>query len=187
MRAERIRTDRFDLEPLRVEHAAEMAPLLADEALHRFTGGRPDSPAELRARYARQVVGRSPDGTESWLNWVIRDRATARPLGSVQATVQAEAAAPVALVAWVVGTEHQGQGVAREAAAAMVDWLRQRGVEHVAAYVAPGARRLDGRRPRDRPGAHGPGRGRRGRVAQWLNRAPDGVVVALWAAGACLR
>ena len=55
----------------------------------------------------------------------------------MQATVQAEAAAPVALVAWVVGTEHQGQGVAREAAAAMVDWLRQRGVEHVAAYVDP--------------------------------------------------
>jgi RimJ/RimL family protein N-acetyltransferase len=137
VRAERISTHRFDLEPLRVEHAAEVAPLLADEALHRFTGGRPDSPAELRARYARLVVGHSPDGTESWLNWVIRDRATGRPLGSVQATVRDATTGPFALAAWVIGAEHQGQGVAREAAAAMVDWLRQRGVQHVAAYVHP--------------------------------------------------
>ena len=34
-----ISTARLDLLPLRVEHAAEMAEVLADPALHTFTGG----------------------------------------------------------------------------------------------------------------------------------------------------
>ncbi|MET0739985.1 MAG: GNAT family N-acetyltransferase [Candidatus Nanopelagicales bacterium] len=137
MRAEPIRTERFDLEPLRVDHAEEMARLLDDEALHRFIGGRPDSLVELRARYARQVGGRSPDGKELWLNWVIRDRVSARPIGTVQAAVRDDPAGTLADVAWVVGTQSQGQGVARESATAMVSWLRQQGVDGVAAYIHP--------------------------------------------------
>ena len=35
------RTERLDLEPLVAEHAAELAPLLDDAALHEFTGGAP--------------------------------------------------------------------------------------------------------------------------------------------------
>jgi hypothetical protein len=34
------RTERLDLEPLTVAHAAELAPLLDDIRLHEFTGGR---------------------------------------------------------------------------------------------------------------------------------------------------
>ena len=48
-----ISTARLDLLPLRVEHAAEMAEVLADPALHTFTGGTPYSPEALRARYER--------------------------------------------------------------------------------------------------------------------------------------
>lgn len=39
---------RLDLEPLRVEHAKEMAPLLDEPGLHVFTGGEPASLPELR-------------------------------------------------------------------------------------------------------------------------------------------
>jgi hypothetical protein len=46
--AEPLRTARLDLEPLRVEHAAEAAPLFADERLHTFTGGAPAGEAALR-------------------------------------------------------------------------------------------------------------------------------------------
>ena len=69
-------TDRLVLEPLRVEHAEEMAPVLADEELHEFIGGRPESVDELRARYRRQARGVSDDGDERWFNWVLRRRDT---------------------------------------------------------------------------------------------------------------
>jgi hypothetical protein len=57
MLTEPVRTARVDLVPLRVEHAAEMAGVLSDPALHTFIGGAPLSAAELRERYTRLVAG----------------------------------------------------------------------------------------------------------------------------------
>ena len=59
---------RVRLEPLRVEHADELMPVLDDSMLHTYTGGEPADLAQLRARYRRQLVGRSPDGSQHWLN-----------------------------------------------------------------------------------------------------------------------
>ncbi len=101
------------LEPLAVSDATEMAVVLADPELYRVTGGRPPTEDELRRQYERQVVGRSADGTEEWLNWVVRvDGAAA---GYVQATVHDGSRA---VVAWVIGTDWQGRGLATEAAPA---------------------------------------------------------------------
>lgn len=139
--AEVIETARLTLEPLRVEHAAEMAPALDDVALHRFTGGRPASVEQLWQRYRQQAAGRSPDGTEGWLNWVVRHRASGAPIGTVQATVSPAGDRagdrPQAQLAWVIATAHQGQGYAGEAAAGMADWLRGRGVRRLLAHVHP--------------------------------------------------
>jgi hypothetical protein len=55
--AEPILTDRLTLLPLRVEHAEEMAAVLADPDLHAFIGGAPLGPQDLRARYERLVAG----------------------------------------------------------------------------------------------------------------------------------
>ena len=48
-----LQTERLALEPLRVHHAEEMAPLLDDARLFAFTGGRPvtlrGAPRPLRA------------------------------------------------------------------------------------------------------------------------------------------
>ena len=52
-------TERLDLEPLAVAHAAELAPLLDDPCLHEFTGGVPLAAAALAARYARLATRRS--------------------------------------------------------------------------------------------------------------------------------
>lgn len=90
----------------------------------------------LRSRYRLLAPGRSPDGRELWLNWVVRLRADEhRAVGTVQATVgddlgQAE-------VAWVVGTPWQGEGYAGEAAVALTGWLREKGVRRVIAHVHP--------------------------------------------------
>lgn len=128
---------RLDLEPLRVEHAEEMAELLDDPGLHVFIGGEPASLPDLRARYQRQVGGRSPDGSQQWLNWIVRRRADQQALGTVQATVTQDGAAPSAEVAWVVAAPHQGNGYAREAAGVLVAWLRVHGVGTVVAHVDP--------------------------------------------------
>ena len=136
---EPLSSARLDLEPLAVEHAAEAAPLFADERLHTWTGGSPADEDELRRRYGRQVAGRSPDGRQVWLNWMLRDRRTGRLVGTVQATVAVDERSdrPTADLAWVVGTAHQGRGYAREGAAAMTDWLRTRGVNRLRASVHP--------------------------------------------------
>ena len=53
---------RLTLVPLRPEHAAEMAPILADPDLYTFTGGAPPQAAELRARFERCGRTVSNDG-----------------------------------------------------------------------------------------------------------------------------
>ena len=135
--AELIETARLTLEPLRVEHATEMAPVLDDVALHRFVGGQPASVDQLRERYRRQAASRSPDGTEGWLNWVVRHRASGAPVGTVQATISHDGDRPQAELAWVIATAHQAQGYAAEAATGMVDWLRGRGIRRLVAHVHP--------------------------------------------------
>ncbi len=128
---------RLELEPLRVEHAEEMAPVLDDPALHTFTGGEPGSVAELRSRYERQVVGRSADGSERWLNWIVRRREDGQVIGFVQATVADHDQQLQAEVAWVIGTAYQGHGYAREAAGVMVDWLRRSDLGPIVAHIHP--------------------------------------------------
>ena len=135
--AARLPGPRLDLEPLHLTHAQEMAPLLNDPRLHEFTGGEPASEADLQERYRRQLVGRSPDGRERWLNWVIRSRSDGRAVGTVQATVEQSGRVLTAEVAWVIVTDHQGQGYAGEAARVLVAWLEQQGVETVIAHVHP--------------------------------------------------
>jgi RimJ/RimL family protein N-acetyltransferase len=127
-----IATSRLALEPLRPEHAREMAIVLGDSGLHAFTGGAPlDAPA-LQARYERLVAG-SPDPDVVWRNWVIRLVREDRLAGTVQATI----AGGVAEVAWVVGTAWQGRGIATEAARALVAHLRADGIATVVAHIHP--------------------------------------------------
>jgi RimJ/RimL family protein N-acetyltransferase len=117
-----------------LEHAAELAALLDDPALHRFIGGRPQTLPEVTARLRRQVVGASPDGGQGWLNWVLRLRTADRAaVGTVQATLTG----PEAELAWVVGTAHQGRGYASEAATAVRDWLRTQGIDELTAHIRP--------------------------------------------------
>ncbi len=131
-----ILTDRLSLEPLRVDDADELAGVLGDERLHEFIGGRPLTAVELRERYAALVAG-SPVPGEEWLNWTVRARANSEALGTLQATLRARGERRTAHVAWVIGVRWQGRGFASEAACALVEWLRARGVETVIAHVHP--------------------------------------------------
>ncbi|MGI8628108.1 MAG: GNAT family N-acetyltransferase [Geodermatophilaceae bacterium] len=132
-----VSSQRLTLEPLRVDDAVEMAPILNDTALHTFIGGEPATASELRQRYERQVVGRSADGSEIWLNWVVRRHDNGQAVGTVQATITEQDGRLAGDVAWVLGAAQQGHGYAREAAWTMVAWLRQQQVELVVAHVYP--------------------------------------------------
>jgi len=127
-------TERLDLEPLTVAHAAELAPLLDDLRLHEFTGGAPASAAALADRYRRLEKRRSPGGDQGWGNWVMRVRATGRAAGTVQATLPTGGPAEVA---WVVAWEAQGRGYAKEAARSLVALLLADGWA-VVAHIHPG-------------------------------------------------
>ncbi len=131
---ELLSAPRLDLLPLRVEHAAEMAVVLSDPALHAFIGGAPYSPDALRDRYRRLVAG-SPDPDVTWHNRVLRLRAEACLVGTVQATVTR---GHTAEIAWVVGTPWQGRGFASEAVRALVDGLGRQAVRIVVAHIHPG-------------------------------------------------
>jgi RimJ/RimL family protein N-acetyltransferase len=135
--AEVIETVRLSLEPLRADHAAEMAPLLDDEALHRYMGGQPATRGELHARYRRQAAGRSPDGQERWLNWVVRHRASGTAVGIVQATLRRAGEHLTAELAWVIASKYQRRGCAGEAAIGMTTWLGRHGVQRLIAHVHP--------------------------------------------------
>lgn len=130
-------SERLELEPLHIEHAEEMAALLDDVSLHTYTGGGPATVDALRERYRRQIVGRSPDGSQLWLNWVLRRRDTGQAVGTVQATVSSKTHGLTAEVAWVVGAPYQRQGYAKEAAQAIATWLRQQGIGNLTAHVHP--------------------------------------------------
>lgn len=132
----RVVTPRLTLEPLRVEDADEMVGVLADPTLYEFTGDAPPTLEELRARYARQVRGSSPDGGEEWRNWIVRERASGHAVGFVQATISGERR-DRAEIAWLIGVEWQRRGYAGEAAAALVEWLETRGVMTIDAHVHP--------------------------------------------------
>jgi RimJ/RimL family protein N-acetyltransferase len=125
-----LRSERLDLCPLDARDADEMVAVLDDVALYAFTGGEPPTRVELEARYRAQVAGSGRIG-ETWRNWIVRRDKVA--IGFVQATVVAETAD----IAWLIGTEWQGRGLAKEATRAMCDWLRTVGVDTFVAHIHP--------------------------------------------------
>lgn len=131
-----LATERLRLEPLRADHAEELAPLLDDWRLHEFIGGRPLGLEELRVRFERQVLGRSADGRERWLNWVVREHASGMAVGQIQATVTPNSGGQAQL-AWTIAIASQGCGYAREAAAVVAAWLTHHGVGELVAHIHP--------------------------------------------------
>ena len=104
----KIRSARLWLVPLAVSDAEEMMGVLSAGALYTFTGGEPPGLDELRARYARQAGGRSPDGSQEWRNWIIRREPGGQAVGYLQATIMDSGTR--AEIAWMVGVDWQGRG-----------------------------------------------------------------------------
>ena len=72
-------------------------------------------------------------------SWVIQLHSPRCLAGAVQATITIGASSDesVAEVAWVVGLPWQGQGIATEAARALIGWLGRLPVAAVIAHIHP--------------------------------------------------
>jgi RimJ/RimL family protein N-acetyltransferase len=127
-----LRTARLRLEPQRAAHADEMFGVLSDPAIYAYENAPPTSAEALRERYGRLESRRSGDGSQLWLNWVLRDAARGL-LGYVQATVFPGARASIG---YELASAHWGRGYAQEAVGAMLDELARRyGVRRVTAVL----------------------------------------------------
>jgi RimJ/RimL family protein N-acetyltransferase len=112
-----------------------MVDVLATPTLHEHTGGGPPDLQTLQERYARQTQGWSPDRSQRWFNWVVRQRESHVAIGFVQASLVVDSG--VADVAWVIAANHQHQRYATEAARAMLGWLSSHPeVARITAHIA---------------------------------------------------
>jgi ribosomal-protein-alanine N-acetyltransferase len=114
-----LRTGDLALEPQVAAHAEEMFEVLSDPALYEYENGPPASLNWLRTRFGKLESRRSADGSERWLNWVIRLPSSGLA-GYVQATVYGDGRAAIA---YVLGSRHWGQGLASRAVRAMLEEL----------------------------------------------------------------
>ena len=113
-------TTDLTLEPLVAGHAEAMFDVLSAPELYRYLDfGPPPSLDHLRGVYEELEARVVPDGSQLWLNWVIRPRG-GTPVGFVQATVSGADA----WVAYVLAEEYWGRGYAFQATRAVVDHLR---------------------------------------------------------------
>jgi RimJ/RimL family protein N-acetyltransferase len=134
---DRITTPRMRGERLRLDHEAELLPLLRDPRVARTLtdDGRPPDRDAVRARLAYGVRHWERFGFGLWL---LRDRATDETIGrgglqTTFATGQDETEA-----AWTIVPERWGEGLATELAEATVEaGLGQLRLASIIAYTTP--------------------------------------------------
>jgi RimJ/RimL family protein N-acetyltransferase len=113
---------------LGVEHAARLFVMLCDRELYQFIPQEPpESIALLEERYRRRSVGRSPDGSQVWLNWAMRLRSTEEYVGTLESTVLSDR---TALIAYTVFAAFRGRGYATEASRCVIELLFSVGEVH---------------------------------------------------------
>ena len=108
------------LEPLVVPHAQEMFGVLSDPAIYEFENAPPASEAWLAERYSRLERRASSDGSQVWLNWVLR-LPSGELAGYVQATLLRSG---TALVAYELASRHWRKAIGRSAVSAMLEELQ---------------------------------------------------------------
>lgn len=129
-----LHTERLRLEPQAERHADELFAPLSDPRLYEHVPQEPPaSLAALRERLGLLAARRPRDGSELWLNWVMRDARDGGCRGRLQATVRRDASA---YIAYEVFPPFWRRGLAREGCARMIEWLiDELQVQHFVAEV----------------------------------------------------
>jgi ribosomal-protein-alanine N-acetyltransferase len=131
-----LETPRMRLEPIRAGHADALIAGLRDPSLYTYLADEtpPKTRAELRERFARSAR------KDAWV-WALVMRDGAGAAGIVEASSRYGEGTGV--LHYVVAHRFQRRGLAREAVAAVLEFLLRRGLHHVWAPIDP----------RNRPGA----------------------------------
>jgi [ribosomal protein S5]-alanine N-acetyltransferase len=115
-----IKASRCTLEPVVAAHAKEMFAVLSDTAIYEFENAPPQSASWLAQRYKRLEQRASSDGSQVWLNWVLR-----LPSGALAGYVQATVLhSNTALIAYELASRYWRQGIGSDAVSAMLEELQ---------------------------------------------------------------
>jgi ribosomal-protein-alanine N-acetyltransferase len=116
-----IETKRMFLEPLVTQHAEKLFSSLLDKRLYEFIPSEPpNSVADLETRYRHLMVRRSPDGSQIWLNWVMRNRDKENFIGLIQATLFPD---QTAKIAYMVFPKFWHKGYCKEGCSRILEHL----------------------------------------------------------------
>ena len=114
-----LNTGYLTLEPQVAAHALEMFVVLSDPAIYEYENEPPQSIASLQQRFLALESRQSRDGSQKWLNWVIR-LPTTELIGYVQATVYQDGCTAVA---YELHSAYWGRGLASQAVRAVIAHL----------------------------------------------------------------
>ena len=116
----RLWAHRCWLEPLTAGHAQHLFAPFTEPTLYTFIPGEPpQSEQVLWDRFTRLETRRSPDRSELWLNWAVKNRDRDH-IGLVEATVKTDASVQIA---YFIFAKHQGQGYGVEMTKTVLDHL----------------------------------------------------------------
>lgn len=122
-------TRRLVLEPLIAAHACLLFGYLQDRRLYRYYADEPPSTVEmLEHRYRGWETRKSPDRTQTWLNYAVR-RTDGGYVGWIQATILGDAAT----IGYDIFPEFWRQGYATEACGELLRALRE---DHVVRTIS---------------------------------------------------
>lgn len=101
------------IEPRTPEHAEALFLVMSDPLLYEYVDEvhRPASVAALRERLERNATKKSPDGTQDWLGWIVRDEEGVI-VGHLTATIHPNRETDIA---YGVASKHWGKGFAKSA------------------------------------------------------------------------
>lgn len=132
-----IETPRLHIRPLMSTHAEAAFALLQDDQIYQWISmNKPGSVESLRADWKLNEGRISPDGQEAWLAWFVTSKADGRPIGCLDACIDAHHIATN--VGYYFFADSWGQGFASEAVKALADELMAQGVRKLVATVTAG-------------------------------------------------
>lgn len=114
-----LQTARLECEPLTAEHATALFDELQNPRLYTYIPQEPPADLEALTTRFRRLADEphSADGSELWLNRVMRVRDTDSYAGTLEASVMPDR---TAYVAYFVFETHQRKGYAKEGVAALL-------------------------------------------------------------------
>jgi [ribosomal protein S5]-alanine N-acetyltransferase len=109
------------IEARQPHHAAELFQIMNDPLLYEYidVAYRPATADALRERIEQNASGKSPDGSQDWLGWVIKNE-LGHIVGYLTATIHQDGDAHLA---YGIGSPFWGKGYARLAAEQLITLL----------------------------------------------------------------